>query len=191
MANKKELSLLPDSQNPNSLSARVLKWLTTVGRWVIVLTELVVIVAFVSRFWLDRKNSDLSEVIRQRQAILASTHGFEEEFKSFQQRLVYVRNFYENQPDYDDRVDILVKSTPNDLTYKSISIKQDKKNSDITISALLTAFNEKSIVEFIKNLKLNSKIDSVSINNIEKKSNENNYSVSVSVIFKNNPKKYD
>lgn len=185
MANKKELSLLPDADNPNSFSARALKWLTTVGRWVIVLTELVVIVAFISRFWLDRKNSDLSEVIRQRQAILASTQNFESEFNSFQKRLVYVRNFYENQPDYDEKVNILVKSTPTDLTYKNISIKQDQKNSDIVISASLTAFNEKSIVDFIKNLKLNPKIDSVNISNIEKKANENYYSISVSVIFKN------
>ena len=185
MANKKELSLLPDEENPSSFSARALKWLTTVGRWVIVLTELVVIIAFISRFWLDRKNSDLSEVIRQRQAILASTQNFESEFNSFQKRLVYVRNFYENQPDYDEKIDILVKSTPIDLTYKNIFITQDKKDSNIKINASLVAFNEKSIVDFIKNLKLNPKIDSVDINNIEKKANENNYSILVSVIFKN------
>jgi hypothetical protein len=184
MANKKELSLLPDADNPNSFSARVLKWLTTVGRWIIVLTELVVIVAFISRFWLDRKNSDLSEIIRQRQAILASTQDFEAEFNSFQKRLTYIRNFYENQPAYDEKIDILVKSTPVDLTYKSISIKQDEKTSDITISASLIAFNEKSIIDFIKNLKLNPKIDTININNIEKKSNENNYSISVTTIFK-------
>ncbi len=185
MANKKELSLLPDADNPNSLSARALKWLTTVGRWVIVLTELVVILAFISRFWLDRKNSDLSEVIRQRQAILASTRKFEEEFNSFQKRLDYVREFYQNQPSYDEKISTLVKSTPIDLYYKNISIKQDKKNNQIVINAYLVAFNEKSIVDFIKNLKLNQKIDSVSINNIEKKSNENNYSISISVTFKN------
>jgi len=185
MAIKKELSLLPDSENPSSISARALKWLTTIGRWVIVVTELVVIVAFVSRFWLDRKNSDLSEIIRQRQAILASTQEFESEFNSFQQRLVYIRNFYQNQPDYDQKIDILVKSTPSDLTYKNISIKQDSQKSEITISASLIAFNEISIVDFIKNLKLNPDINTVNINNIEKKLNENNYSISVTVIFKN------
>ncbi len=189
MVNKKELSLLPDAENPHSFSARAIKWVTTIGRWVIVLTELVVIVAFISRFWLDRKNSDLSEVIRQRQAILASTHEFEEEFKSFQQRLIYVRNFYQNQPTYDEKVDTLVKSTPNDLTYESISIKQDTKNSDITISASLFAFNEESIVDFINNLKLNPKIDLVNINKIEKKANENHYLISVTAVFKNKPKK--
>jgi len=188
MAIKKELSLLPDAENPYSFSARFLRWATTVGRWVIVLTEFVVIIAFISRFWLDRKNSDLSEVIRQRQAILASTQDFEQEYKSFQKRLVYLRDFYQNQPDYDQKIDILVKSTPNDLSYKDISIKPDSKSKNIAISASLVAFNEKSIVDFIKNLKLNSKIDSVNINNIEKKANENYYSLAVSVIFKENLK---
>lgn len=188
MAIKKELSLLPDAENPYSFSAKVLKWSTTVGRWVIVLTELIVIVAFISRFWLDRKNSDLSEVIRQRQAILASTSDFEQEFNSFQKRLTYVRNFYENQPEYDDKVETLVKSTPNDLTYKSISIKQDDKNGDITINATLNAYSENSIFDFINNLKLNPKIDSAIINKIEKKVNENNYFLSVSLVFKNKQK---
>jgi len=76
MANKKELSLLPDSSNPNSFSARFIKWVTTIGRWVMTLTELIVISAFISRFWLDRKNSDLSDLIRQKQAILESTQEF-------------------------------------------------------------------------------------------------------------------
>ena len=185
MANKKELSLLPDADNPNSLSARVFKWLTTIGRWVIVLTELFVIVAFISRFWLDRKNSDLSEVIRQRQAILASSQDFEAEFNSFQKRLNYIRNFYQNQPDYVQKIEYLVKSTPGDLSYKNISIKQDKKDNKITIVASLVAFNEKSIIDFINNLKLNPNIETFSINNIEKKSNENNFSVLISVIFSN------
>jgi hypothetical protein len=188
MATKKELSLLPDAENPNSFSAKTLKWLTTVGRWVIVLTELIVIVAFISRFWLDRKNSDLSEIIRQRQAILASTQEFENEFNSFQKRLDYVRKFYENQPEYDQKIDILVKSTPIDITYKNITINQDEKNGDITINASLIAFNEKSIVDFIKNLKLNPLIDVVNITNIEKKSNENNYTISITCIFNKSKK---
>ena len=73
---------MPDSYNPNSFNARFIKWLTTIGRWVMTLTELIVISAFISRFWLDRKNSDLSDLIRQKQAILESTQYFESEFDS-------------------------------------------------------------------------------------------------------------
>jgi hypothetical protein len=47
MPAKKEISLLPDEENADSLSARIVRWITTVGRYVIVFTELIVIGAFV------------------------------------------------------------------------------------------------------------------------------------------------
>ena len=190
MAIKKELSLLPDSENPNSFSARAIKWLSTVGRWIIVLTELIVVTAFISRFWLDRKNSDLSEIIRQQQAIIESTQTFEKEFNSFQQRLKFIKNFYAISPSYDDKMSILVKSTPPDLVYKNLALKPDINDSHkVSANANLIAFKEDSIVSFITNLMVNDQIESVTINQIEKKSQENNYSVTLSVVFKNSVSK--
>jgi Tfp pilus assembly protein PilN len=185
MAVKKELSLLPDSENPNSFSAKAIKWLTTVGRWVIVFTELVVVSAFISRFWLDRKNSDLSETLRQQQAILESTQDFEAEFKSFQQRLQFIQAFYDNDPQYDKKITTLVNSTPKGIIYKTLSIGKEDDQKKVSASASLVAFEEDSIINFINNLTLNPNIETVKINQIEKKQQENNYSVSISVVFKN------
>ena len=185
MAVKKELSLLPDSENPNSFGARAIKWLTTVGRWVIVLTELVVVSAFISRFWLDRKNSDLSETIRQQQAILETTQPFESEFKSFQQRLNFIDNFYKNNSSYVQKINSIINSTPDGLIYQNLSFKKDKENNKISADASLIAFNESSIVTFVNNLTLNPDIEAIKINQIKKKQQENNYSITISVIFKN------
>lgn len=184
MAIKKELSLLPDSENPRSFNARLIKWLTTVGRWVIVLTELIVVSAFISRFWLDRKNSDLSENIRQQQAIIESTQDFEKDFNSFQQRLKFIKNFYTNMPNYDQKINILVNSTPKDLIYKNLSISRDSKNNQINANATLIAFSEDSLISFITNLMVNPEIEMVQINQIEKKSQENNYSIALLITFK-------
>jgi Tfp pilus assembly protein PilN len=188
MATKKELSLLPDSENPDSFGAKLIKWLTTVGRWVIVLTELIVVSAFISRFWLDRKNSDLSETIRQQQAILETTQSFENDFNSFQQRLKFIRTFYNNEPQYSQKINTLIKSTPPDLIYQMISINKDETNN-VSANASLIAFNETSLISFINNLTLNPNIASVKINQIEKKQQENNYSVSIFVVFKNSTDK--
>jgi len=185
MAVKKELSLLPEAENPNSFSARLFYWLTTVGRWVIVLTELIVVSAFISRFWLDRKNSDLSEVLRQQQAILESTQDFEKEFSLFQQKLKTIKNFYSNEPNYDQKIISFVNSTPQDIVFNNLSVKKDNTSGNITANASLTAYNEDSIVSFISNLMLNPDIQNVDVDKIEKKDKENNYSVSVSLVFKN------
>jgi hypothetical protein len=189
MAIKKEISLLPEAENPNSFSARLFKWLTTVGRWVIVVTELIVISAFISRFWLDRKNADLSEIIRQQQAILQSTQDFEAEFNSLQQRLKLIKDFYAKQPQYNQQIAVLIDSTPKDLIYDNLSIKHDSQLNQTTADASLLAFQESSIVNFITNLMLNPDIQSVNINQIEKKDKENNYSLFISVVFKNLPSK--
>lgn len=185
MATKKELSLLPDSYNPTSFNAVFIKWATTVGRWVMTLTELIVVSAFISRFWLDRQNSDLSDIIRQKQAILESTQEFETDYLSLQKRLDFIKAFYSQNHNYGDKIDSLINSTPPELIYKNINITNlsDKTNAN----AVVIAFNENSIIKFISNLMSNTDIETVRINQIEKKPKENNYSISFSVVFKNSP----
>lgn len=184
MAVKKEISLLPESENPRSFGARFFKWITTTGRVTIILTELIVISVFISRFWLDRKNSDLSEISRQKQAILESTVPFETEFIQLQQRLAYIKGFYSNQPEYNKQINSLISSTPEDLFYDSISVSRDEKEKLITINTGLIAFREESIVSFITNLMLNPDIEQVNVNKIEKKERENKYSISITLFFK-------
>ena len=187
MAIKKEISLLPEAENPNSFGARFFKWLTTIGRWIIIVTELIVVVAFISRFWLDRKNSDLSETVRQQRAILDSTKYFETEYASFQERLKTIREYYSNQPGYDQQILSLIESTPNNLIYDNLSVQKNSSN-EITATASLIAVDENSIVDFISNLMLNPEIRTVEISKIEKKPRENNYTVSITLVF-NTPKK--
>ncbi|MFA6325505.1 MAG: hypothetical protein WCX46_04745 [Candidatus Paceibacterota bacterium] len=191
MAIKKELSLLPESENPRSFGARFFKWITTTGRVTIVLTELIVISVFISRFWLDRKNSDLSEIVRQKQAILESATPFETEFTKLQQRLSYIKSLYSNQPEYDKQISSLISSTPTDLFYNKLSISTDEKTKITTINTSLIGYREESIVSFITNLTLNPDISQVNITKIEKKEKENQYLISIVLYFNGNKTKIE
>lgn len=181
---KREPSLLPDAENANSLFARILRWTTTVGRFTIVFTELIVICAFLSRFWLDRKNSDLSEVIRQQKAILESTQDFEKEFILLQQRLVSIKELYSVRADYGSKIKSLVESTPPDIIYNLLSLRQDTDNKLITVDLDMVSYKEGSIIDFITNLVINPDIQTVSVNKIEKKPRDSRYLVQISLTFK-------
>jgi Tfp pilus assembly protein PilN len=183
MPAKKEVSLLPDAENPNSLGSRLLLWLTTVGRFIIVFTELIVISAFISRFWLDRKNSDLSETLRQQKAILESTADFEKEYSLLQQRLRVIKNFYSLRPDYSTKITSLTESTPPDILFNSLNFDLDDK-SNITANLLATALNNETIQRFINNLASNPDIAVVDVKNIEKKTKENKFSINIFLVFK-------
>jgi len=187
MPRKKELSLLPDEANQNTPLARLIQWSTTVGRYIIVFTELIVISAFLSRFWLDRKNSDLSEVVRQQKAILNSTADFEDEFSLLQSRLKFIDTSFKNQSDYPSLIKSLVNTVPNDIFFQSFNLGQDEANpSKLTSAVSLYTYQEDSVVSFITNLTLNPDIDSVDVRRIEKKAKDNKYYVDISLTFKKN-----
>lgn len=178
MSAKKELSLLPEESNNNSFSARTIRYLTTIGRYIIVFTELIVISAFISRFWLDRRNSDLSEVLRQQKAILESTAEFEKEFFSLQSRLKYIDTQYKNQPNYIINLKSIVSSLPADVFLQNMII--DKTSAQLS----LYSYREDSLVNMIVNFSLNPEISTVDIRKIEKKSKDSKYYVDISLNFK-------
>lgn len=184
MPSNKEISLLPNDANNNSLSARLLRWVTTVGRVVIIITEFIVIGAFLSRFWLDRKNSDLSEILRQQKAILTSTKDFETDYNSLQKRLLYIKNFYQNEPKYVTILNSLISSLPNGIYFESFNLVKNKKTSLVFVTAQLYSYQETSIVDFITNAKLNPDISNVEVQKIEKKTKDSKYYISVSINFK-------
>ena len=185
MSVKKEMSFLPEENDVNSFSARTIRWLTTVGRYVIVFSELIVICAFISRFWLDRTNSDLSESIRQQQAILETTVDFETEYTVLQQRLKVISQFYQSQPEYQNKLSTLVASTPPGINYDKLSVAWDPITSKISSSISLYSYQESAIVDFITNLTLNPSVASVDVQKIERKPKETKYLVDLSLVFKN------
>jgi len=175
---KREISLLPDESNNNSFSARVIRYLTTVGRYIIVFTELIVISAFISRFWLDRQNSDLSESLRQQKAILESTSEFEKEYTSLQGRLKYISDNYKNQPNYIENIKAIVSSVSPDVFFQKLSVNPD----DAILS--LYSYQEDSLVSTIVNMSLNPNFSAIDIRKIEKKSKDSKYFVDLLLTFK-------
>ena len=176
------MSLLPDSENSNSLTSRVLKYVTSVGRMIIIFTELIVITAFLSRFWLDRKNSDLSEVIRQQKAILESTRDFETEYSLLQQRLKFIKDNNTKTASLGPSLINLAESAPPEIVFDSIAVAEYSLPLKARIN--VNTYNEDSIVTFATNLLLNPNIQSVDIGSIEKKPKDGKYTISLNIIFK-------
>ena len=56
---KHEIELLPKEEWEKTSFGKFIKWTLNVGRYIVIATELIVILAFVSRFKLDRDLTDL------------------------------------------------------------------------------------------------------------------------------------
>ena len=64
MAKNKSINLLPQEEFDASIFGRTLKWAMGTFRIIVIITEMVVMGAFLSRFWLDAQNSDLDNSIK-------------------------------------------------------------------------------------------------------------------------------
>lgn len=158
-AQKKEISLLPLEEFEKTRLGRFLKWALSFGRWIVILTELIVILCFLSRFKLDRDLTDLGEEIRQQQAIIASFGDLEKDFRNLQKRLDTIDKLEKKQLLASLLLDALSKTVPLDVSLTDLTVKE----KEMEISGL--AFSEAGFGSFIRRLS-ESKFEKISLEKI-------------------------
>ena len=81
VAQNKEINLLPKEKWETGTAGKLLKWALSIGRYIVVFTELVVISAFLYRFSLDRKLMDINEQVNQQKKIIVTYGDLETNFR--------------------------------------------------------------------------------------------------------------
>lgn len=159
-AQKREIELLPKEEWEKTPFSRLLKWILTVGRYIVIITELVVILAFLSRFKLDRDLTNLYEDIKQKQAIIESASGFEDEFRFLQKRLTIINELEKEQSTTEKIIGELVALIPLDVALNNISAT----NKEVSLTAI--ALSEQGLASFLSNLKSSTKFEKLVLSNI-------------------------
>ncbi len=164
MAKKKKkaalINLLQKEDFSTTTVGRILSWILSTFRIIVIVTEILVMLAFLSRFWLDAQNTDLNELIKQKQAVLASSLPFEEDFKDTQSRLAVFSDFAKEEGIIADFFTIISSRLPPDVLLNSITYTP----GGIEIEGF--AVNEKSIQQFIVNLYAEDAIEEVTLGEV-------------------------
>jgi len=161
-AQKKEISLLPTEEFEKTRLGRFLKWALSFGRWIVILTELIVILCFLSRFKLDRDLTDLGEKIKEQQAIIASFGDLEENFRNLQKRLATVDQLEKEQLLTSTLLAELSETIPLDVSLDEMTVKE----KEIEISGL--ALSEAGFGSLIKELDKSEKFKRITLDNVSK-----------------------
>ncbi len=141
----RQINLLPRDDFESSSFGRVLKWALSTFRALVIVTELIVMSAFLSRFWLDAKNSDLGEQVKIASAQVNAYKKVEDEFRLLQKKLSVTKSFY-ILPKESDFLNKLAAVMPSDVFLSSFSIGDD----GVQIKAYSS--NEQSIAQFLVNI---------------------------------------
>jgi Tfp pilus assembly protein PilN len=155
--NEAEINLLPQKGFESTTSGRILAWILSTFRIIVIVTEIIVMIAFLSRFYFDAQNTDLNEKIQQKEAILKASKDFETKFKDVQKRLTVYTSLTQGQNTNSETLDLVTKSVPSDVILSQLHTRE----KTIEIKALTPS--EKSIEQFIVNLSAEKKLTNVNL----------------------------
>lgn len=124
--NPVSVNLLEREESEDSVINRLINWAVTYGRYIMIGTEVVVLVAFVSRFSLDRKLTDLREEIAQKEIILNANLQFEHDFRVTQKKLESTRLLLKKQSLSNDVLLLLQSLIPENVYLSDFSLNETK-----------------------------------------------------------------
>lgn len=116
------VNLLPGDRFEFSAWGRFLLWGLSTGRLVVVLTELVVIAAFLSRFWFDRRLSDLRQVRIERSAAVQAMDETRAKWERLQSKTEVISQASSRNFDAAERLTKIQSLTPAGVEFDSIDI---------------------------------------------------------------------
>lgn len=157
-----DVNLLEKDEFSDSPIGHIVTWAITYGRYIMITTEIVVLLAFVSRFSLDRKLTDLNEAIGQKQAIIEANAPFEDEINRIQTQLTRTKTLMASQEAPIEMLRITKSILPIDVLLESLTITPDK------ITAQAVAGSTAGFATLMNNLQATKQFIKVDIGEIKK-----------------------
>lgn len=156
------VNLLETDAMDESPLGRIVSWAVTVGRYIMITTEIVVLLAFISRFSLDRKVTDLNESINQKKAIVEANRDFENEFNSTKQKIAFIKGVLDTQEKPVKFLEQLRLSLPPDVYLDQLNISGNLISGE-AIAGTISGF-----ASFIYNLQSTEGFREVTLGEIKK-----------------------
>lgn len=158
---------------------KFIQWALTVGRIVVIATELIALSAFLYRFSLDRKLIDLHEEIKNNQNLVKLLKKDEDKYRNLQNRIAIASRFGERSDKIKQIYQSVLDIIPPELQLGTITL------SESSVSIQGQARSVGALATFIRALKENKEISSIAINKLENKTSSGILGVDLSVFFKN------
>lgn len=182
MATQGKINLLPKSEFENSPLGKFVDWAINVGRWVVVITEFVVICAFLSRFYFDTELANLFDVISQNKAMVDSNLEFENFFRKTQEKIKTVKSLLADKGQPSNILVSVTQLLPAEINLTSITTE------GATLNLTGYGLSIEGISLFLLKLDQSNKFTQINLTGVQQKEASPWIDFSVSSVFKDGNK---
>ncbi len=155
-----KINLIPKDPFFGTVPGRILKWALSAGRYIVIFTELVVIVSFATRFTLDRQVTDLNESISSKENIINSYGALEKNVRIAQAKIASYTQVKQDNTIVETFADISA-ITPEGIILDKLVINKD------TVIASGNALSQSAFNLLINNLQISPNFQNVSVDTVE------------------------
>jgi Tfp pilus assembly protein PilN len=154
------INLLPAFAFQKSLPGKILAWAINVGRYIVIGTEFIVIIAFLFRLKLDKDLADLHDAIKEKQATIISLSNLEKNVRFLQDRLGIIKKIQGQQTLTSKLLETFSTITPSDIYFKSFSLS----GKSLKIEAV--ALSDASLAMFLSNLQKDNEFENINLSEL-------------------------
>lgn len=163
-----------------SITERFISWALSIGRLVVILTEIVALGAFIYRFSLDRQLIDLRSKITQEQAIVNYLKDNEATYRNLQERLAMASTYSNSGQTRLNIYKDISGFAPRGMALTNLSLFEDRIRMEANVDSV------SSLNSFVASLKKYPAIDTISVDKIESKPSNSVITVTITTTLKPN-----
>jgi len=153
-----KINLLPKDSFEFSPLGKFLSWAMSSGRVLVVLTEFVVLLAFGSRFYFDKKLNDLTEILDQKTAQIESFADVEAQMRTILAKQAPVNDYLNKNIKFSQKYEEIAKTIPTGVKLEKIYFDQN------TMRLSGKSETELGFAQLLRNMKI---MESLSYMNIK------------------------
>jgi len=124
-ASEYEINLLANAGVDSKPLGKFLRWALSYGRYIIIGTQIIVLLAFFSRFKLDQDLSDLHEKVNNKTSIVTALSSVESNTRNLQNRLDILGKLESARSLYLQVIKTLAQETPSDVSLTQLIFNQN------------------------------------------------------------------
>lgn len=160
-----KINLLIQKNIQPKIYTRLLKWMLSSGKFIVIIVELITISAFVYRYKLDSELIDLQEKIKETVPFVQSLKNNEALIRQTQFQLQNIKQIKSNALDFDQIFTKISLITPKSILLTNISLDASSPiKTNLTISGITPSNIELST--FIKTLQKDPFFSNINLTNI-------------------------
>lgn len=160
-SNLPSINLVKNKQIP--LFDKFMDWALTIGRLIVIITEVVAVITFIYRFSLDDRIVNLHSVIKQKQNLISVLKNDENKYRNLQDRIALASTFSTKATNSNQTIANIVSLMSTQAKISNLILNKDRLSLNVDVKSV------SSLANFIDSLKSYPNIKSISIDNIENK----------------------